>query len=152
VSKAGDPMELLGCHDEYEVQVFVKTAVDKYNTLDIAFQLLLYLLILFMMKSPPRGMEMTSIKFMNSRDGMRDIKAVLGRLILMTTYHKSIEIIDNTNVYFISIVSILIIDYCEIPPVMSHQATHLVSTVCFTIPTVSEWGHFYDRQCVFIWK
>jgi hypothetical protein len=91
-------MGLIGDEDEDGVQGFVQTAVDKYNALDVSFRIVLYLLILFTAGSPPRGTEMTAMKFMNSRDGERDIKAALGRMMIVTTYHKSIGITGNANV------------------------------------------------------
>jgi hypothetical protein len=99
IRKAKDPMGLLCDEDEDGVQRFVQTAVDKYNRLDVTFRIILYLLVLFTAGSPPRGTEMTSIKFMNSRDGERDIKAMLGRMMLVTSYHKSIGITGNANVF-----------------------------------------------------
>jgi hypothetical protein len=98
IRKAKDPMGLMGDEDEDGVQGFVQTAVDKYNALDVSFRIVLYLLILFTAGSPPRGTEMTAMKFMNSRDGERDIKATLGRMMIVTTYHKSIGITGNANV------------------------------------------------------
>jgi hypothetical protein len=63
--------------------------VDEYNAIDKAFRVLLYLVILFTAGSPPRGTEMMSIKFMNTRDGLQDIFVFLGRVMMVTSYHKS---------------------------------------------------------------
>jgi hypothetical protein len=87
--QANDPLGLLGEQDDGGVQEFTKSAVDEYNGIDMTFRVLLYLVILFTAGGPPRGTEMTSIKFMNTRDGMRDIFVFLGRVMMVTSYHKS---------------------------------------------------------------
>lgn len=85
--QARDPLGLLGEQDEGGVQEFKKSAVDEYNAIDMGFRVLLYPIILFTAGGPPRGTEMTSIKFMNARDGMRDIFVFLGRVMMVTSYH-----------------------------------------------------------------
>jgi Orsellinic acid/F9775 biosynthesis cluster protein D len=87
--EAGDPLGLLGEQDEGGVQEFIKSAVDEYNAIDREFRVLLYLVILFTAGGPPRGTEMMSIKFMNTRDGIRNFFVFLGRVMMVTSYHKS---------------------------------------------------------------
>jgi len=152
IRKAKDPMGLMGDEDEDGAQRFVQTAVDKYNELDVAFRILLYLLILFTAGSPPRGTEMTSIKFMNSRDGERDIKATLGRMMLVTSYHKSIGITGNANVFPLTSTEILMTGDRKIPAAARGQNTYSLPPICRSIPQICERNHIRCGTCVSVRK
>jgi hypothetical protein len=151
IRKAKDPLGLMGDEDEDGVQGFVQTAVDKYNALDVAFRIILYLLILFTAGSPPRGTEMTAMKFMNSRDGDRDIKATLGRMMLVTAYHKSIGITGTSNVFPLTSLAILTVGDCKIPAAASGQTTCSLPAIRRSFPQVSERNHVGRGTCVFVW-
>jgi hypothetical protein len=151
IRKAKDPLGLMGDEDEDGVQGFVQTAVDKYNALDVAFRIILYLLILFTAGSPPRGTEMTAMKFMNSRDGDRDIKATLGRMMLVTAYHKSIGITGTSNVFPLTSLAILTVGDCKIPSAASGQTTCSLPAIRRSFPQVSERNHVGRGTCVFVW-
>lgn len=61
VRMAKDPLGLFGNQNEHGVQGFNQAAVDKYNALDVAFRIMLYLLLLFTVGSPPRGTEILMV-------------------------------------------------------------------------------------------
>jgi hypothetical protein len=85
----GDPLGLLGDQDEGGLQEFLQGGVDKYNALDIKFRILLSLVVLFLSGGPPRGMETTSMKYMNTWEGQRNVFIFMGIMMTVTESHKS---------------------------------------------------------------
>jgi hypothetical protein len=87
--ESGDTMGLLGDQDEGGVQEFMQAGVDDYNVLDTKFRILLFLVVLFLSGGPPRGTESTSLKYMNTREGQRNLFVFLGKMMTVTDFHKS---------------------------------------------------------------
>jgi hypothetical protein len=144
IQEAKDPYGLLGTQDKEGVQQFIATAVDKYNAADVAFRTLLYLLILFTSGSPPRGTEMTAIKFMNTREGQRDIFASLGRIMMVTSYHKSIGITGNAIVSQLQF-AVLIVGNRTFSSAKGGQACRPLSSLHPPVPADDQQEHF-DRR------
>jgi len=95
----GDPIGLLVDQDECGVQGFLQTGVDNYNALDTRFRILLFLVVLFLSGGPPRGTESTSMKYMNTREGQRNVFIFLGMLMTVTEFHKSQAITMQQKVH-----------------------------------------------------
>jgi hypothetical protein len=110
-----DPVGLLGDQDEGGVQEFMQTGVDDYNTLDTKFRILLFLVVLFLSGGPPRGTETTSMKYMNTREGQRNIFVFLGTMMTVTEFHKSQAITMQQKVTIRIWCSDLILANCAIP-------------------------------------
>jgi hypothetical protein len=94
----GDPLGLLGDQDEGGVQEFVQTTVDKYNAVDTRFRILLFLVVLFLSGGPLRGTETTSMKYMNTREGLQNVFVFLGMMMTVTEFHKSQAITTEQKV------------------------------------------------------
>ena len=74
---------------------FVQVAVDEYKRVEKEFREMLYILMLVTCGLPPRVTEMTSIKYMNLREGSRNIFVMGGQVMLVTEYHKSQSIMKK---------------------------------------------------------
>lgn len=79
---------------------FQQTAVDEYLKDDEYFRELLALLIMFTCGMSGRGTEMTSLRYMNTMDGDRNITIEGGQFMLVTEYHKSQAMMDESKVHW----------------------------------------------------
>jgi hypothetical protein len=149
---AKDPLGLLGTSDDGGVQQFIRTAVDKYNTLDVSFRIRLYLLVLFTSGSPPRGTEMTALKFMNTREGQRDILVSLGRIMMVTSYHKSIGITGNAIVSQTCFSHLLTEGNCTISTTESGQTPCHLPSLCCAVPSNDQWELLHRGQRFSVWR
>ena len=77
---------------------FQQTAVDEYLKDDEYFRELLALLIMFTCGMSGRGTEMSSLRYMNTMDGDRNITIEGGQFMLVTEYHKSQAMMDELKV------------------------------------------------------
>jgi len=93
-----DPLGLIRGHTIDGVD-FVQSAVDKYKMVDRELRQMLYVLMMATCGPPPRVTEMTSLKFINSIMGPRDIFVVGGQVMFVTEYHKSQSIMKKLKVY-----------------------------------------------------
>ena len=84
--------------DNHNGRAFVQAAVDEYKRVETEFREMLYILMLGTCGPPPRVTEMTSIKYMNSREGSRNIFVMGGQVMLVTEYHKSQSIMKKQKV------------------------------------------------------
>ena len=97
MEEAGDPYGIIGDDNEGNME-FLDVGVDKYNRVDKLFRELLYILVLARSGSPPRVREMTSLRYINSFLGPRNIFVHGGATMLVTDYHKSLAITRTSMV------------------------------------------------------
>lgn len=96
-SSMEDPYGLIVEETEDGIR-FEKTGVDEYKRMDREFRMWLYILFLGTCGPPPRTTEMTSLKFMNSIFGTRNIFVTGGQVMFVTEYHKSEAITKRQKV------------------------------------------------------
>jgi len=95
--RAEDPYGLIvGNYDDGVA--FQQTAVDEYKRKDQDFRDLLYIGMLGTCGPPPRTTEMTSLKYINSDLGKRNIFILGGQIMFVTEYHKSQGIMKRQKV------------------------------------------------------
>ena len=83
---------------EGEVLKFRRSCVDQYLKDDGLFRELLVLLIMFTCGMSGRGTEMSSLRYMNTMDGDRNIYLEGGQFMIVTEYHKSMAMMDELKV------------------------------------------------------
>ena len=88
LKKVRDPYGLID-DDGENGAMFVPAGVDKYQALDREFRELLYILVVATGGAPPRGTEVSSLKYMNTQHGRRNIFVSGGQVMLVTEYNKT---------------------------------------------------------------
>jgi hypothetical protein len=74
---------------------------DSYIKWDVKVRELLAILMMFTCGLSGRGTEMTSLRWMNTMDGDRNIYIEDGQIMFITEYHKSMALMDNQKVYIL---------------------------------------------------
>lgn len=77
---------------------FCQHGIDRYNKWDRQFRELLAILMMITCGLSGRGTEMTSLRYMNSMDGDRNIYIEDGQVMFITEYHKSMALMDDMKV------------------------------------------------------
>lgn len=93
-SKVWDDMVKL----DGESLCYQQSEVDKYEKWDQMFRELLLMLMMMTCGLSGRGTEMTSLKYMNTMDGDRNIYLEHGQVMFITEYHKSMALMDDVKV------------------------------------------------------
>jgi len=86
--KVQDPYCLI-VNDGENGAMFVPAGVDKYQVLDREFRELLFILVVAIGGAPPRGTEISSLKYKNTQHGRQNIFVSSGQVILVTQYNKT---------------------------------------------------------------
>jgi hypothetical protein len=150
--ESGDPVGLLGDQDEGGVQEFMQTGVDNYNALDTKFRILLFLVVLFLSGGPPRGTETTSMKYMNTREGQRNVFVFLGMMMTVTEFHKSQAITMQQKVNELYSIHNLTLAYCTIPMPPCSQSAVCLPPICGSVPPYDQWQFHVGRECMAVWR
>jgi hypothetical protein len=74
---------------------------DSYIKWDVKVRELLAILMMFTCGLSGRGTEMTSLRWMNTMDGDRNIYIEDGQIMFITEYHKSMALMDDQKVYIL---------------------------------------------------
>jgi hypothetical protein len=82
---------------------FQQAGIDQYMAYDIQFRELLYILMTITCGLSGRVSEMTSLKYINTIDGDRNILIEDGQVMFITEYHKSMALMDSLKVLKTSI-------------------------------------------------
>ena len=77
---------------------FFKAGVDYYEKVLKKFKIFLLLLMMLTCGQTGRGTEMTSLLFMNMINGERSVYIESGQIMFITSYHKSMAIMDSLKV------------------------------------------------------
>jgi hypothetical protein len=152
MTEAKDPMRMFAGLDEQDSIRFLETAVDKYNALDTEFRILLYLVLLIPSSSPPRGTEMTSLKFMNSQLGARDVEIFLGRVMLVTTYHKTQGVTGKPKVCSVRRERRLTLGGGQVPSSACRETPCHISEICGSISADDQSRLCCDGGSLSVWR
>src|SRR5436305_9738477 len=90
---------------------FHKAAIDDYEHWMERFLKILYIVVLITCGLPRRTKEMTSLKFVNTMNGDRNIYLEDGQFMFVTEYHKSQAIMDMLKVIILDVLLIQTVDH-----------------------------------------
>src|SRR2546423_3763711 len=110
---------------------FSEAAKDEYNKWDIQFCEILALLMMFTCGLSGRGMEMTSLRWLNTMDGDRSIYVEDHQIMFVTEYHKSMMLIDDQKVCMFMMM--LIADYSTLSAASYQSDSGCIFTGCYAI-------------------
>ncbi|TMC16025.1 MAG: hypothetical protein E6J34_20590 [Chloroflexi bacterium] len=109
---------------------FHKAAIDDYEYWVERFLEILYIVVLTTCGLPGRTKEMTSLKFVNTMNGDRNIYLEDGQFMFVTEYHKSQAIMDMPKVS-LDVLLIQTIDHRSSPDFSLYES---VKSLRFTLP------------------
>ena len=76
-----------------------QVGLDEYESWDVKFRELLAILMMMTCGLSGRGTEMTSLRYMNTMDGDRNIYVEHQQIMFVTEYHKSMALMDDIKVF-----------------------------------------------------
>lgn len=126
--------------------------MDESNALDTKFRILLFLVVLFLSGGPPRGTESTSLKYMNTREGQRNVFVFLGMTMTIAEFHKSQGITMQQKVSKHGLVSNLTLADCTIPMLPFRKSPVSLPPICRPVSPYDQQQLHVGRECMVVWR